>query len=410
MDKTTFLRKLCKLLQFIFLAPILVLIVILIRSMRSMVVVRFTWLPARLIGHAATDPEMHLAMIALGIEPPKNVKDFFFFEPSTNANEYWSRVVKRHLPISYLFYWVDRVNQWLPGWEPHSRVSYTERYSTSDPLNLLGRVSQQIRLTASEDLYGQNFLANLGIPTGAKFVCLQIRDSAHDTLYNPAGVPADYSSFRNAPLNIFINAIEYLIDRGYWVIRLGKVVEYPLPMRHPRLIDYACQGIRTELADIWLCFNCTFMVSTGSGIDALAAVGRKPDVCVNLLGYTDLTYVFRQSIVTFKRLREGASGRILSLAETLSVESQSKYRNTEFYRSSGLLWEHNTSDEILGAVKEMHERIAGVWKEKPDSQELQAAVASRFLRCRPYFETYQGQFVHKISDDYLRKNHSWLYF
>jgi putative glycosyltransferase (TIGR04372 family) len=354
------------------------------------------------------DPEMHLCMRALGEEPPPRVIDLYFFEPMTHSNSTWGRIVARHLPESAFFYWVDRFNRYLPGWSTHYRKSYAESHSTSDPCDLYRRAPQQLRLSADDEVYGKGFARNLGLPEGAKFVCLQIRDNAHDAVYSPVGLAIDYNNYRNSPVAIFTQAIECLVQRGYWVIRMGKAVDSPLPVEHPMVIDYANLGVRTELADIWLCFNCRFMLSTGSGIDALAAVARKPIVCVDLLAYSDITYFYRNSIVIFKRLREEATGRVLNLAECLELEAMSYYKSSEFYKNQGVCWKHNTPEEIAAAVAEMDERISGTWQECAEDIALQNRAGELFAGSKQYRDVYANGFVHRLGADFLRRDPAWV--
>ena len=408
MRRSAFVRKVSRGLQFLPMAPFVILAILLVRCLRPLVVFRFTWLPARLMGHAAVDPEMHLCMIALGTEPPPRVVDLYFYEPATHSNPTWSRIVARRLPESAFFYWVDRFNRHLPGWRAHHRKSYAESYSTSDPLDLYRRVPQQLQLSGDEAAYGEHFIRNLGLPADAKFVCLQIRDNAHDAVHSPVGLAVDYNSYRNSPVAIFTKAIEYLVQRGYWVIRMGKAVASRLNIEHPMVIDYASQGIRTELADIWLSFNCSFMLSTGSGIDALSAVARKPIVCVDFLAYMDLTYFFRNSIVIFKRLREEASGRMLSLAECLELEARSYYKSSEFYKAQGVCWEHNTPEEIAAAVAEMDERICGTWQECAEDIALQNCAGKLFTGSKQYRDVYKNSFAHRLGADFLRRDPAWV--
>jgi putative glycosyltransferase (TIGR04372 family) len=408
MRRSDFVRKFVRALQFLPLSPFVIVAVLLVRLTRPLVTFRFTWLPARAMGHAAVDPEMHLSMAALDRKPSRRVVNLYFFEPAAHSNLNWSRIVKRHLPESGFFYWVDRFNCYLPGWQAHHRKSYAESHSTSDPFDLLRRAPQQILLSADENTYGRNFIANFGLPTNARFVCLQIRDNANDAIHAPVGLAVDYNDFRNSPVGIFTQAVEYLANQGYWIVRMGKAVTTPLPIEHPMVIDYASRGVRTELADIWLSFNCSFMLSTGSGIDALAAVARKPIVCVDFLAYMDLTYFFRNSIVIFKRLREKATGRMLGLAECLEIESKSYYKSTEFYNAQGVRWEHNRPDDITAAVAEMDSRLRGCWQDSPEDIVLQRRAGELFANAKQYRDVYKNGFSHRIGTDYLKHNPEWL--
>lgn len=402
------LRKGRKALLFALLLPLCLPLVLAIRLIRPFKVIRFTWVPYKLFGHAVFEPEVYLSQQALGLLPEPGTIDLYYFEEGQPANRYWKKMVERHLPVSRFYSYLARFNKLVPGWEKHYRKPYAERYATADPDNLLGRVGLQIRFTEEEEAAGVAFLRRMGIPVGGKFVCVQVRDSAHDIQYNPAEITSTYCEYRNSNIENYKQVFEYLSKQGYWVLRMGKVTAHPLRVSNPMIIDYSNSGERTELLDIWLCFNCTFMISTGSGIDAVAAIARKPIVCVDFLAYMDTTYFFRNSLIIFKHLYERQSGRKLSLSEIIELESQSYYKNSEFYWSRGVEWRSNTPQEIEDAVKEMDARLNACWHEMPGDTRLQSEAGRIISGAKQYQSVYGDQFVHRIGAQFLRDDPAWL--
>lgn len=389
-------------LVFVLVAPLCLVLVFLIRLAKPFKTIRFTWLPSRLLGHAVVDPEMHLSRSALCLTPDKNVLDLYFFESTWHSNKYWKKIVERHLPVSRFYYYLHRFNKLFPNWEPHYRISYGELHATADPEDLLGRIAPQIRFTAEENLVGDAFLRKLGILPNEKFVCVQVRDNAHDVRLNPVGLPSDYNAFRNSDVTNYVEAFEFLADQGYWVIRMGKFTANPLKSSNPRIFDYSHSGLRTEFLDLWLCFNCTFMISTGSGLDALAAIARKPIVCVNLLAYLDTTYFFRNSLIIFKHLYDAKSGQRLSLPEIIRRESETYFKSSDFYWSRNIEWRENTPQEIKEAVEEMHARIEGSWVESCVDEELQHVAGNIIAGSAQYQSQYKDGFVHRLGTKFLR--------
>lgn len=388
---------------FLLAAPLCLPLIFIIRILRPVKIIRFTWLPSRLIGHAVFDPEMYLSSKALGLLPEKNILDLYYFESVQHSNKYWKKIVERHLPVSRFFYYLHRLNKLFPGWELHHRTPHAELHSTADPENLLGRVEPQIRFNDDEERIGKEFLRKMGIPANAKFVCVQVRDGAHDIKLNPVGLASSYNEFRNSDINNYVQAFDYLTEKGYWIIRMGKVTATQLDTGNPKIIDYSNSGKRTELLDIWLCFNCTFMISTGSGIDALAAIARKPLVSVDLLAYLDITYFFRNSLIILKHLHDAKSGRKLPLEEIIQIESQTYYKSSEFYWSRGIEWELNTSQEIEGAVREMVGRLENSWQELPEDRALHEAAGKIIAASAQYQSQYKNGFVHKLGAQFLRE-------
>ena len=46
--------------------------------------------------------------------------------------------------------------------------------------------------------------------------------------------------------------MEWLADQGVWVLRMGKIMERPIPTEHPRIVDYAFEPNKSDFLDIWL--------------------------------------------------------------------------------------------------------------------------------------------------------------
>jgi putative glycosyltransferase (TIGR04372 family) len=397
------LVKLRTALLFTLAAPVCLPLILIVRIIRPVRLIRFTVLPSKLIGHAVFEPEIYLSRKALGLLPEKNVIDLYYFESTQHSNKYWKKIIERHLPVSRFFYYLHRLNKLFPGWQPHYQVQYAELHSTADPENLLGSVGPQIQFNDEEEKAGEYFLRKMGIPKNAKFVCVQVRDSAHDSKLNPVGLVPSYNEFRNSDINNYVQAFEYLTGKGYWIIRMGKVTNTRLQTRNPKIIDYSNSGERTELLDVWLCFNCTFMISTGSGIDALAAIARKPIVCVDYLAYLDITYFFRNSLIILKHLYDAKSGRKLPLEEIIQIESQTYYKSSEFYWSRGIEWKLNTSQEIEGAVREMVGRLENSWQELAEDSALHDAAGKIIASSAQYQSQYKNGFVHKLGAQFLRE-------
>ena len=126
----------------------------------------------------------------------------------------------------------------------------------------------------------------MGIPKGAVFVCLMVRDNEYLKEIFPT-VDFSYHNYRDSNINNYVLVAEALAERGYFVIRMGARVKSPLNSSHHKVIDYAFNGMRSDFMDIFLGANCEFAISVGTGMDAVPAIFRRPIVQVNSapLGY-----------------------------------------------------------------------------------------------------------------------------
>ena len=73
-----------------------------------------------------------------------------------------------------------------------------------------------------------------------------------------------------------------LADMGYFVFRIGAIVDKKFDVDHEKIIDYATSSIRSDLLDIYLVSKCTFILIGESGLSSLATSFRVPIAFVNL--------------------------------------------------------------------------------------------------------------------------------
>jgi hypothetical protein len=116
-------------------------------------------------------------------------------------------------------------------------------------------------LTNDELKFGEELLEKLGIPKGAQYVCLGVKEAAYYASITPdRGYGQDLrhqgTDSKNVNIENYMAAATYLAQQGIYVVRMGSVVGAPLPKeRHPMIIDYATTH-RSELGDITLGAGC----------------------------------------------------------------------------------------------------------------------------------------------------------
>ena len=84
----------------------------------------------------------------------------------------------------------------------------------------------------------------------------------------------------------------YLAQKGYWVFRMGKGAKKRFDIDHPKIFDYAFSDYRSDFLDVWLMANCNFCISTGTGIDAVATIFRRPILMINYIPISNIVSFF----------------------------------------------------------------------------------------------------------------------
>ena len=156
--------------------------------------------------------------------------------------------------------------------------------------------------------------------------------------------------------------------------------------------------------------NVFFCISTGTGIDAIPFIFRKPIAYIHvpfgLLPTSSEKYlVLTKHHINKKNQKELSVSEIFSSKVAYGLHS-STYENNEVE----LL--ENTPEEIRDLAIEMDDKLTGNWIELKDDTLLQKKFWSLFydnlkkLNC--FNRTLHGKMKSKFSTKYLRDNQNWI--
>jgi len=343
--------------------------VLVIRLIRPWLLVRWGGLVSSRIGHFAANTELYLCEQDAGINVPKQRYVDIFYMGGPICNQQLATMWKRVLRIwpSWILAPVSRVNRLIPGGAIHEIGNNTQH--DRDVNNLLERFPPHLEFASEEEARGRAGLRAMDIPPDTPFVCLIVRDSTYLDQQLPE-CDFSYHDYRDCNIQNYILAAEELADRGYYVIRMGAKVREAMEVAHPRVIDYATNGMRSDFMDIYLGSKCAFCVTTGLGWDAIPYIFRRAMVITNHvpLGYA-MSFNHR-NLLTTKMHRLTAENRNLTLSEIFEC-GVGFSMHTSDYASRGIELIENTPEEIRDVVIEMDERLNGTWQPRQDDVALQ---------------------------------------
>ncbi len=385
----------------LFEIPAGIFVVLLIRLLRPVCLVRLQRLIGWRIGHFAGNIEIYLCELDAGINRPSGRFLDVWYHLSAPCNEQldamWRRVI--HIGPSRLLRLVDRMNGMIPGVEAY-RIGDNSAFDL-DVHNLLDRYPAHLGFTAEEEIRGQAGLRALGIPEGAQFVILIVRDAAY---LNTQSHHLDWSrhDYRDCDIKRYAMAALQLAERGFYVVRMGAVVAEPFQVNHPMVIDYATNGLRNDFMDIYLAAKCTFCICGNSGFEAVPYVFRRPMVYVDMVPLGLMRTDSRRLISTTKKHWLRHEKRFMSFREILTTDA-AYATSSDVYKALGVELIESEPEEIAALVMEMGERIRGVWEATQEDDALQRRFWELFPESR-----YHGEIRSLMGADFLRRHAQWL--
>ena len=125
--------------------------------------------------------------------------------------------------------------------------------------------------------------------------------------------------------------------------------------------------------------NCHFAVSTGTGLDSVSDIFRRPIVYANYDSMMHLV-MWSNSISSPKKLYLKEENRYLSLTEYF----QHSYFNSHLYDKNLIKVIDLNENEIRDAVMEMEARLSNSWIDSAADKELQKLFMNIYVRWHEY--------------------------
>lgn len=249
-----------------------------------------------------------------------------------------------------------------------------------------------LTLSSSHRKRGLDCLQQLGVPEGAWFVCLHVREQG---FLNEGNNP--HNAYRNADVDSYLSAVTTITDAGGWVIRMGDPTTKPLPsMDH--VIDYAHSEFRSDWMDIFCCAECRFFLGTTSGLFIVSFNFGVPSIITNCTPMGEHPW-FGKDLFIPKLYWSTAENRYLTFKEALKPEFGYCYEGS-FFELSGLEMVNSTPEDINDLVLEMMDRLNGDIEYTEEDEYLQ----ERFKALLPH---KKYGMICRMGQIFLRK-YEWL--
>ena len=226
---------------------------------------------------------------------------------------------------------------------------YRDPQNTSRPWqyidihNVLKSSTPMINFSNEEIKKGNEMLKDFGI-IDDNYICFINRGSEYR---------GDIDSCLNTTVNNQIKGIKELTKYGLKAIRMGVDGQQALE-QHPNIIDYANSKYKSDFNDIFLTFNCKFMISSGTGIDRIPILNRKKTLLINYFsdGMHDIHSEYSPILIP-KKIKCLKTGLLLTYKDIFEL-GLFKILTKSKLKEAGYLLIDITEDEACSAIMEMY--------------------------------------------------------
>ena len=219
-----------------------------------------------------------------------------------------------------------------------------------------------------------------GIAPDARLVCIHAREGGYkrgDEMQDTKPDVGRDDHARNARIESYLRAVDYLVRRGYTVIRLGD--PSMTPARHTGVVDLATSPARTNLLEVYCLLRSDLIIAGESAYVNMICLTNTPILLVNVTEPISAYPIRAPGLFLPKTVVDKRTGRRLTSLDLLGLDYHHRLRNTRRY-----LYIDNSPEEILEATKEMFEWLDGTWRECQSQRSYHDAIMSAAAKLGRY--------------------------
>ena len=235
------------------------------------------------------------------------------------------------------------------------------------------------QLNSEHREFGREQLAKAGIPKDSWFVSLHVRDPG----YKKGSYLAkeEYDSYRNADIESYKLAIQEVVQRGGYVIRVGDPKMKPF-IAVEGFFDYALSDIRSNRMDIFLFSQCRCFVGVSSGPVLTPVLFGVPVVMTNFVPMSGRPHA-GNCIFIPKLLWLRDERRYATFHEVLSSDLGRMF-TSHGYEEKRIDIIDNSPEEIRDVVVEMLDRLDGNAVYSEEDEKRQRSITELYQKYSGY--------------------------
>lgn len=238
-----------------------------------------------------------------------------------------------------------------------------------------------IRFHPNQEKEAAQIAQKIGLDTGKPFVTLHVREAGYKQGREVSDKPNSVrdEGARNANIQDYFPAIDYLVSKGFTVVRIGDPLMTPI--HRSGVIDLACSPHRTQTMELWCMANSVFFFGCESGPYHVAYLLNTNCLIVNCTDPICSFPVRTQCLFAMKKIRFRSNQKELTLKDILTEEYFNNLRNSSLYE-----YQDNSPEELILAVKEMLQTLEDWGNPTADQEDVRLALVKGSQALAPKVE------------------------
>ena len=257
----------------IFLLPIAILIVII----KPLIFIRFFLISNNTLGHFLMDTYIKIAF-ANKKENNKSLfhLNIFYLKSEKTVNnkilEMWRKEVNIFpdslflKSLRELMYFLKKKEIFFPSASWYENIDLVHTYKLKN-----------FRLSEEDDISSINFLKSLkiNIRSNDKWICIYNRDNEWTKNVSGNKNELKLNEYRNFDIKKCIDSINFFLEKGYYVFRVGKISEERLKINNKKFYDFTNRINIPEEVLIYLLSNCELSFGGETGLRWIPLIFKK---------------------------------------------------------------------------------------------------------------------------------------
>lgn len=351
MNKNIF-NKIIKLLYILICLPIIFCIILIY----PLIKIKIFRIETRAIGHFSRCVDIFLSELEAGIYPQK--RTFYICFPNKRiSNNFllkkWKEkfLILPRIILEPIFLFLNKIPFGSLFLAPYRdwRVnnSWKKPWQGYDLYGVLDRNKKNLIFSTKEKIKGIEFLKKYGVNIN-EYIGLVLRSPKY--YFENKIIPLEKKSLRDCNLENFSSALKYLSKKNYKILNFGS---RDTSQKNDNLIMYNNSNEKNDFNDIFLPYHCSFMISSGLGLDFIPTLNRKKRYLINFSEIFAFWIIDGDvELMIPKKFKNLDTEKFIPYSEVLSL-NLSNCNYIEDLNRKGYDCVSNTSEEILGAIEEI---------------------------------------------------------